>query len=213
MDFMSKCKDKEFDLAIVDPPYGINIKKIWGDEKYGYKKYTNKEWDNKRPDKMYFDELYRITKNQIIWGANYFVEYLKPSMGWILWDKGQRDFAYSDGELAYTSFNKALRIFTYSRSLSNFKEKKIHITQKPIDLYKWLLKNYAKPRQTIFDSHVGSGSIRIACYDMGFDFTGCELDPDYFEAQEKRFKDHISQNELFEKSELQELMFDKTIDI
>ena len=131
-------------------------------------------------------------------------------MGWVLWDKGQ-SIKQSDGELAYTSFNKALRIVTINR-VELLKEGTIHPTQKPIALYKWLLQNYAKPSQTIFDSHVGSGSIRIACFDLGLDFEGCEIDPDYWQAQENRYNTHILQGWLFGKAEMQDLIYGNYIE-
>jgi len=210
MDRMIKYKDNEFDLCICDPPYGINISQDLADRGKAYRntryrEWEYKEWDSKIPDPKYFIELSRISKNQIIWGGNYFD--VKSSRCWIVWDKKQRDFSFADAELAWTSFNKSIRIFDYSRSALR-QENKIHPTQKPIALYKWLLTNYAKPGQTIFDSHVGSGSIRIACHDLGFDFEGCEIDESYFNAQEKRYKNHIAQQELFDKKEIQELIYE-----
>ena len=221
MEFMEKCKDNQFDLSICDPPYGIGADKAQnnaakqriksnGKSKAGrgYKLYKETEWDNKPPSKEYFQELFRISKNQIIWGGNYFIENLFSSMGWVVWNKCQREFSLADGELAWSSFDKALRIFDYSRGKALARNKnRFHPTQKPVALYKWLLKNYAKPGQTIFDSHVGSGSIRIACYDMGFDFEGCELDKDYWQAQEERYKNHIAQQSLFDTEEIQSLVF------
>jgi site-specific DNA-methyltransferase (adenine-specific) len=200
---MARYPDKYFDLAIVDPPYGIgesekqrnnNKCEKWKNPKNEIK-YTKKQWDINIPNKEYFNELFRVSKNQIIWGGNYMVEFLPPSMGWIFWDKknGKNDF--SDGELAYTSFNKALRKFDWMWG-GFFKqqyEHRIHPTQKPVALYKWLLQNYAKQGDKILDTHLGSGSSRIAAYEMGFDFTAFELDKEYFEAQEKRYKAHIAQ--------------------
>ena len=187
-------QDKQFDLAIVDPPYGIGANK----EKphNGWKDYGIKHWDNKTPDETFFNELRRVSKNQIVWGANYMTTYLPPSMGWIFWDKGQRNFSLADGELAYTSFDKALRVFEYSRAKSN-QENKIHATQKPVDLYKWLLKNYAEPGSKILDTHLGSGSIAVACYDMGFDLTAYEIDKEYYEAACKRLENHKKQLTLW----------------
>ena len=207
MDFMRDKPDKYYDLAIVDPPYGINFAKTYTGK--GWIVRESKDWDKSPPDKKYFQELFRISKNQIIWGGNYFVEYLVSSQGWIVWDKGQRNFSLADGELAYTSFDRALRVFDYSRGKMASKEKnKKHPTQKPVALYKWLLQNYAKPGQTIFDSHVGSGSIRIACHDMGFYFEGTEIDQDYWQAQENRYNTHAAQGELFSKSEYQRSIFE-----
>ncbi len=188
MNYMKTIPDKYFELAICDPPYGINMsqelhRRGISCKKNHYKFYELKEWDNKKPDKKYFDELFRISKNQIIWGANYFLEYLKSGKNIIIWNKMNEGFSFADGEMAWGSFDKSLRIFNYTRGYTN----RIHPTQKPIALYIWLLQNYAKKGDKIFDSHLGSGSSRIACYELGFDFIGVELDKDYFEAQEKRF--------------------------
>jgi site-specific DNA-methyltransferase (adenine-specific) len=131
--------------------------------------------------------MFRISKNQVIWGANYFTKYLPKSMGWIVWDKGQHGLSMSDGELAFSSFERALRINTINRG-ALAREGTIHPTQKPIALYAWILKNYAHEGDKIFDPFLGSGSSRIAAYKLGFDFVGCELDKDYYEAQEERFK-------------------------
>jgi site-specific DNA-methyltransferase (adenine-specific) len=187
MEFMKTCKDNQYELSICDPPYGIGFAKTHTGK--GWIVREPKNWDEKIPDKEYFEELFRISKNQIIWGGNYFVKYLYHSQGWIFWDKGQRNFSLADGELAFTSFDRALRVFECSRSMSNFNDIKIHPTQKPVALYRWLLQNYAKQGDKIFDSHVGSGSSRIAAYELGFDFEGTELDLDYFNAQELRFKE------------------------
>ena len=215
MEFMKGIPDKYYELAIVDPPYGIGADKAQnaGGEKWGYKKYKETDWDDSIPSPEYFKELFRISKNQIVWGGNYMTEFLPPKMGWILWDKGQRNFSLADGELAWSSFDKALRIFTMPRgnALKDAKDSfgKIHPTQKPVALYKWLLKNYAKPGDKIFDSHVGSGSIRIACHDMGFDFEGCEIDKDYWEAQEERYLQHTQQQDLFDTKTIQESIYQR----
>jgi len=196
---MAKYPDKYFDLAIVDPPYGIKrdyqTSTICKNPKHNRKEYKNGGWDSVIPNDLYFKELFRVSKNQIIWGANYFVQFLFSSMGWVVWDKGQ-ELSMSDGELAYTSFERALRIVKINRG-ELAREGSIHPTQKPIKLYKWLLKNYAKEGNKILDTHLGSGSSRIACYDGGFDFVGFELDKDYFEAQEKRFDNYKMQLKLF----------------
>ena len=205
MEFMKGIPDKYYELCITDPPYGIGANK----EKphNGWRDWGIKEWDNYSPNEDYFLEILRISKNQIIWGANHFISKIPfNSSCWLVWDKGQRDFSLADGELAWTSFNTSVRIFTYARGKA-LQEGKIHPTQKPVALYKWLLKNYAKPGDKIFDSHVGSGSIRIACHDMGFDFEGCELDKDYWEAQEERYNTYISQQDLFSGEELQEIIY------
>lgn len=193
MEYMRTLPDKAFDLAIVDPPYGIGVdgNSASTGSHGGRKAHTKKQWDSTRPDAEYFAELFRVSENQIIWGANYFAEYLPPSMGWVFWDKGQR-INNSDGELAYTSFNRALRVIEINR-VALLIEGTIHPTQKPIKLYKWLLHNYAKQGQRILDTHLGSGSIAIACHDMGFDLTGIELDPDYYNAAKRRVEQHQSQ--------------------
>ena len=210
LEFMRTCKDNEFDLGIVDPPYGIGIdgqKEYIKGKKSDRKLHKKKNWDNEIPSLEYFNEIHRISKNVIIWGANYFVEHLKEGhKGWIVWDKAQHGLTMSDCEMAYSTFDKPTRIFTQNRCILK-KDGTIHPTQKPIKLYKWLLQNYAKPNDKIFDSHVGSGSIRIACHDMGFDFIGCEIDEDYYNDQEKRFKKHTQQNELFSSKEIQDSIY------
>ena len=195
---MREMPDKAFSLAVVDPPYGIGRDGEGGDAHR--KAYKFKAWDSDIPPEEYFTELFRVSKNQIIWGANYFCKFLPKSMGWVFWDKGQR-ISQSDGELAFTSFERALRVFECNR-FRIARDGAIHPTQKPIALYKWLLQNYAKPGDTILDTHLGSGSSRIAAYDMGFDFTGYELDTEYFNASDVRFKNHISNLRLFAPDEM-----------
>ena len=199
MEGMKQYPDNYFELSICDPPYGINRSKNFGAKEFGWTQHKRSEWDNDIPTKEYFTELFRVSKNQIIWGGNYMVEFLKPSMGWVFWDKGQRYFSTSDGELAYTSFNCKLRVIDLNRgkALADNGGFTIHPTQKPIALYKWLLDKFAKQGDKILDTHVGSGSSRIACFDYGFDFIGFEIDKDYWEAQELRFKNHVSQLKLF----------------
>jgi len=196
---MARYPNKYFDLAIVDPPYGIGrsgqTETFTKNSKHKRKHFADKGWDNETPASEYWNELFRVSKNQIVWGANYFTEYLPASMGWIFWDKGQ-DLSMSDGELAYTSFNRALRRVKINRGQLMVEGGTIHPTQKPVKLYKWLLHNYAKQGDKILDTHLGSGSSRIAAYEMGFDFTAFELDKEYFEAQEKRYNNHISQLKL-----------------
>lgn len=194
MEGMKQYSDKYFDLAIVDPPYGIGRDgSVRSTSSHGGRKaHTFKGWDGSTPEQGYFQELFRVSRNQIIWGANYMTRFLPPSMGWIFWDKGQR-INNSDGELAFSSFDRALRVAEYNRVELQKEGITIHPTQKPIVLYRWILTHYANPNDKILDTHVGSGSSRIAAYDMGFDFTGFEIDKDYFEAQEKRFKQHASQ--------------------
>ena len=194
---MKRYPNNYFDLAIVDPPYGIKIMNAGGTPKHlGFKKYTIKDWDNEIPSAEYFTELFRVSKNQIIWGANYFTQYLPASMGWILWDKGQR-ITQSDGELAFSSYQKALRIFTLNRCAIKM-DGAIHPTQKPIKLYDFCFV-FAKLELNakILDTHLGSGSSRIAAYKGGFNFTGFEIDAEYYEQQEKRFKEFTSQLTLF----------------
>ena len=197
MQLMARYPDNYFDLAIVDPPYGIKRDgSIKTTSKHGGRKaHTFKGWDNEIPNEKYFNELFRVSKNQIIWGANYFTKYLPKSMGWVFWDKGQR-ICNSDGELAFTSFQVALRVAEYNR-VELLKEGTVHPTQKPIVLYKWLLDKYAKQGDKILDTHLGSGSIAIACHDYGFELTACELDAEYYEAAKKRFFNHSAQTKLF----------------
>ena len=196
MEYMATLPDKAFELAIVDPPYGINANNHQGSKDNGWRQWKETNWDQCIPKKEYFNELFRVSRNQIIWGGNYMVSHLKPSMGWIVWDKGQRNFSLADGELAFSSFDRALRIFTHHRA-KQLSENRIHPTQKPVALYEWLLMNYAKEGDKILDTHLGSGSSRIAAHKLGFEFVGCELDKDYFEAQEKRFKLETMQLRLF----------------
>jgi site-specific DNA-methyltransferase (adenine-specific) len=216
MNIMANMKDKEIDLAICDVNYGI---KEDGRKNHtrGYlaksKDYRdNVKYDDNPPTKCYFIELFRISKNQILWGANHFIEnFCKNSSCWIVWDKDNGNTDFADCELAWTSFYTAVRKFKFKWQgmlQENMKNKEIlqHPNQKPVALYRWLLQNYAKPNDLIFDSHLGSGSSRIACYELGFDFIGVELDKDYFEAQEKRFllekhridnKFYLPENDLF----------------
>ena len=197
---MREYPDKYFDLAIVDPPYGIGIsgqKEKKQGKKSDRKYHEEKNWDLSIPEKEYFLELFRVSKNQIIWGANYFVEHLfQGKKGWIVWDKAQHGLTMSDCELAFSSFDFPTRIFKQNRVIL-LQEGTIHPTQKPIKLYEWLLMNYAKEGDKILDTHLGSGSSRIAAYRNGFDFIGFELDKDYYEAQEKRFKTELMQPRLF----------------
>jgi len=202
MEGMKQFPDNHFDLAIVDPPYGIDYLHSGGlgtkckNKKHNRKWHDRKDWDKATPEANYWNELFRASKNQIVWGANYFTEYLPASMGWIFWDKGQ-DLSMSDGELAYTSFNRALRRVKINRGQLMVEGGTIHPTQKPVKLYQWLLTNYAKEGDKILDTHVGSGSSRIAAHKMGFDFTGYEIDEDYWHDQEKRFKQYKAQLTLF----------------
>ena len=191
LQYMAKFPDKFFDLAIPDPEYGINA----GNMTMGKgtkKKYSKKDWDKKPPRTEYFTELFRVSKNQIICGGNYFADKLPISKGWIFWDKGiNGSSSFADGELIWTSFDTVLRIapIQYNGFLGADKER-IHITQKPICLYKWILNNYAKKGDKILDPNLGSQSSRIAAYDLGFDFYGCELDEEYFNDGNARFEAH-----------------------
>ena len=199
MDLMSRYEDNHFDLAIVDPPYGIGYdgaKKTSGSHG-GRKAHKFKGWDSNIPTKEYFDELLRVSNNQIIWGANYMVEHLRPSMGWIVWRKDRGKFSSSDAELAYTSFNRALREYTKNPLVLAREGGTIHPTQKPICLYEWTLMNYAKEGDKILDTHLGSGSIAIACHNLGYNLTACELDKEYYEAAMKRIEQHKQQKRLF----------------
>jgi site-specific DNA-methyltransferase (adenine-specific) len=207
MELMSQYPDKYFDLAIVDPPYGIDLtrqqkemndsgKVINGGR---WKKYKSNQWDLCVPNQSYFDELFRVSKNQIIWGGNFMIEYLSSTKCFIIWNKIQRGQPASDGELAWTSFSKPLRIFDYSRidAYVNDNDSKIHPAQKPVKLYKWLLENYAKEGDKILDTHLGSGSIAIACHDYKFDLVASEIDKEYFYNCMKRVSNHLAQTNLF----------------
>jgi site-specific DNA-methyltransferase (adenine-specific) len=189
MEGMARYPDKYFDLAIVDPPYGIDRNGMnMGNSVFNK---DDKKWDNSIPTNEYFIELFRVSKNQIIWGGNYFP--LPQSQYFAIWDKGEtmygRDFA--ECEFAWVK-SGGTRIYKKSPK----QPERIHPTQKPVALYKWLLQNYAKQGDKILDTHLGSGSSRIAAYEMCFDFTAFELDKEYFDAQEKRYKAHIAQLKL-----------------
>lgn len=197
MAFMATQADKSFDLAIVDPPYGIGASEMtMGSGKN--KKFTKgKQWDNATPDVAYFQELSRVSKNQIIWGGNYFQ--LPLTKCWIFWDKGiDGDCSFADGELAWGSFDKVLRKadVRYKGFLGADAER-IHPTQKPIKLYGWLLENYAARGRRILDTHLGSGSSAIAANAFGCNFTGVELDPEYFAGACKRIEQAHAQGQLF----------------
>jgi site-specific DNA-methyltransferase (adenine-specific) len=207
MALMARYPDKHFDLAIVDPPYGIGED---GAKNHSRGKatiptmYTAKDWDSSTPSAEYFIELIRVSKNVIIWGANHFIESIpkQNSSSWVVWDKQNGDNDFADCELAWTNHKTAVRKFEFrwqgmlQGDMKN-KETRIHPTQKPVALYKWLLYKYAKPNDKILDTHLGSGSIAIACHDYGFDLTACELDNDYFVAAMKRIKNHMVQQSIF----------------
>ena len=197
---MARYPDKYFDLAIVDPPYGIGASRATGTyarAATNYSKETDKGWDKSPPEKKYFDELRRVSVNQIIWGANYMTDNIPPSKGWVVWYKTDelkgRDF--SEVELAFTSFDCVARHFEYRPFIRG--GARIHPTQKPIALYDWLIQHYAKDCKNILDTHVGSGSSRIAAHKHGKDFIGFEIDKRYWEAQEKRYQQFIAQGTLF----------------
>ena len=209
MTYMATLDDNAFDLAIVDPPYGIDAANTFSGEERksgqgaSYKTaFAAKDWDKGIPDKAYFYDLMRVSKNQIVWGANYMSHLLPPSMGWIVWDKDNGTTKFSDAELAFSSFERALRIWKYTWNgmiqgdMKN-KDIRIHPTQKPIKLYQWLLTNYAKEGDRILDTHLGSGSSAIAAHYGGFDFVGTELDPDYYQAAQERFNSETKQQAMF----------------
>ena len=188
---MARYPDDYFDLAITDPPYGLGKKLVDGGAGRNGKFDKNRDsvkWD-KLPNKEYFEELFRVSKNQIIWGGNYFI--LPPTRCNLIWDKIQ-EFSGADFELAWTSFDKASKAFRMSR-VEAYSKGKIHPTQKPVKLYEWLLMNYAKEGDKILDTHLGSGSIAIACHNLCFDLTACELYKDYYDAAMKRLKQHQNQ--------------------
>ena len=201
MEAMKEMPDNAFDLAIVDPPYGLDlanmnmgIGKSPKASKAKNRKWKPKDWDSSTPNSEYFEELFRVSKNQFIWGGNYFD--LPPCKFYVLWDKQiPNGLSFADCEFCWSSFDKAPRIFRYSAYLD--KKEKFHPTQKPVKLYEWLLTNYAKEGDKILDTHLGSGSIAIACHNLKFDLTGYELDTEYHEAATKRLKQHQAQQRLF----------------
>tara|TARA_R100000030_G_scaffold54659_1_gene41158 strand:+ start:433 stop:1068 length:636 start_codon:yes stop_codon:yes gene_type:complete len=203
MDLMARYDDNYFDLAIVDPPYGIINNNIFANStpknrnSKRKQKYILKNWDI-QPKKTYWSNLFRVTKNQIIFGANYFVDNLYSCSGWVYWDKNTGNNDFSDGEVIFTSFNKGLRSYQInSKSGTKGGRNRIHPTQKPVKLYEWLLMNYAKENDKILDTHLGSGSIAIACHNLGFDLTACEIDKDYYNLAIERINKHKAQKRLF----------------
>jgi site-specific DNA-methyltransferase (adenine-specific) len=206
MELMARYEDNHFDLAIVDPPYGINanLKRAdTGKNKHiKQKDYHVGDWDNDIPDEEYFIELKRVSKNQIIWGGNYFLDYLKATSCFIVWDKKNGENYYADCELAWTSFKTSVRKFEWRWHgflQQNMKDKqnRIHPTEKPVALYEWLLMNYANDGDKILDTHLGSGSIALACHNLGYDLTACELDKEYYNAAIKRINEHKQQIRMF----------------
>lgn len=208
MELMARYPDKYFDLAIVDPPYGIGFgefnrtNKTSQGDRVKANKYKQSNWDDSIPSDEYFNELIRVSKNQIIWGGNYFpLLWINGCKGFIFWYKGNPVPNFSDGELAWTSFNKVAKQFDFryygGLQGKTSAEDKIHPTQKPKELYKWLLDNYAKQGDKILDTHLGSGSIAIACHDYGFELTACELDKEYYDKAIQRITNHTNQQKLF----------------
>ncbi len=207
MEFMATVPDKYYELAIVDPPYRDENQPTKDMRRNG-----SMETLQGRPKKEYFKELKRISKNQIVWGANNFQ--LPQFMGFVVWKKLtiSESFTMSMAEIASLSEGLATTSKIFECAPQGTKtDPRIHPTQKPVALYKWLLKNYAKPNDKIFDSHVGSGSIRIACHDMGFDFEGCEIDKDYWEAQEARYNQHVMQGDLFSIEDMQKVIYQEEL--
>ena len=197
MALISRYPDNYFDLAIVDPPYGINVNVSMGrrkeDLKSDYHKFAGN--DSEIPNAQYFKELFRVSKNQIIWGGNYMTQHLEPSPCWIMWDKGFSEYVtFAQFELAWTSFTSSAKKFDFNAAANR---NRIHPTQKPVSLYEWQLMRYAKQGDKILDTHLGSGSIAIACHNLKFDLTACELDKDYFDASLKRLHNHQSQLTIF----------------
>lgn len=196
MDLMAEYPDNYFELAIVDPPYGIgvntNMGRRKGNKKSNYHKFHGE--DKSIPNSSFFGELFRVSKNHIVWGGNYMIEHLKPSSCWVVWDKGfSEEMSFAQVELAWTSFKSSAKKFATHPNQAS----RIHPTQKPVALYKWLLHNYAKQGDKILDTHLGSGSIAIACHDYSFDLTGSELDKEYYEAMMTRINNHTAQKRLF----------------
>lgn len=203
MDLMARYPDKYFDLCIIDPPYGININismgRRKGDKKSDYHKFYGN--DSSIPSEEYFNELFRISKNQIVWGGNYMTEYLKPSPCWLLWDKGfSENVTFAQFEMAWTSFSSSAKKYDFNAAANNGR---IHPTQKPVALYAWILKNYAKQGDKILDTHFGSGSIACAVHNansidkMDLSLVACELDKDYFESSIQRVKEALQTQSLF----------------
>ena len=210
MEYLVTLPDKAFDLACCDPPYGLGFD---GDSTFGNNpsekwknpakndKYLIKHWDKEKPNKEYFNELRRISKKAIIWGGNYFTDVLPPSGGWIIWNKGVADgMSLSDAEMAWTNVSNNIKLckFLWSGFRKCEITERFHPTQKPVKLYEWLLKNYAKPGQRIIDTHLGSGSSAIAAHYFGVDFVGCEIDKDYFEMAKARFERQTRQMAMFD---------------
>jgi site-specific DNA-methyltransferase (adenine-specific) len=199
---MKQYPDKHFDLAIVDPPYGINAESGYGQSNNKNIHNKGKVWDKQTPNAEYFNELKRVSKNQIVFGANYFIENLGSTRCFICWDKQQQGRNFADCEFAWTSFDRVAKLITvrylepHECNIYNT-IKRIHPTQKPIKLYEWIIKEFAKEGDLILDTHLGSGSSRIAADKAGLSFVGFEIDKEYFDAAEKRYQDYKSQLTLF----------------
>jgi site-specific DNA-methyltransferase (adenine-specific) len=197
---MARYPDNYFDLAIVDPPYGINASMGVGLHSRRKFEKAGKMWDTEIPTEKYFEELFRVSKNQIICGANYFNEYLYSTKSFICWVKNNPAPNFSQAEYLWTSFPINGKVYDSKKQIQHqimWEGGSIHPTQKPVALYKWLLDNYAKQGDKILDTHLGSGSIAIACHDYGFELTCCELDKEYYDKSIQRIKNHISQQKLF----------------
>jgi len=197
MDLMREYPDKHFDLAIVDPPYGIGMS--GGNVGYkGNNDLPRKEWDKEPPPPEYFAEMMRVSKNWIVWGANYFLP-MWPTRSFVLWNKGAgfQGRTYAEGELAATSFDRNALVWTYDPLAGRDYVGRIHPSQKPVKLYAWLLDQFAQPGQKILDTHLGSGSIAIACHYAGMHLTACEIDPDYLTDAKERIARETSQMDFF----------------
>lgn len=199
-DVLKELPDKSVDLLLTDPPYAIDIVRqlVKKDpyQKHGYKSWELKEWDKERPTKKDFEEMIRVSKNQIIWGGNYFADLLPASQGWLVWNKGQRDFSLADGELAWTSYDKALRIFDYSRAQA-LRDGKIHPTQKPVALFEWILNLRTKENDLILDCYSGSGTTAVACHNLRRNFICIEKDSDYYKSSVQRLETIQAQMRIF----------------
>ena len=200
MELMKRYPDNYFDLAIVDPPYGINASKGVGLHSRRKFEKSNKNWDDEIPNKEYFNELFRVSKHQIVCGANYFIEHLYSSKSFICWVKNNPAPNFAQAEFIWTSTNVNGKVYDSKKQIQHeimWEGGSIHPTQKPVKLYEWLLMNYAKEGDKILDTHLGSGSIAIACHNLGYNLTACELDKEYFDKAMKRIKEHQNQIRMF----------------
>lgn len=203
LDILRKLPDKCVDLVLTDPPYSLNIieqmvhKNPNPFKKHGYRDWDLKDWDKERPSKEIFNEIFRVSKNQIIWGGNYFADLFKPSQCWLVWNKGQRNFSLADGELAWTSFDKALRIFDYARAKQLNDENREHPTQKPLKLFEWCLEKFSNENDLVLDCFSGSGTTAIARHNLNRRFICIEKDKEYWEKSVERLEIAQSQLKLF----------------